>query len=169
MSKELIADCLNWLRRRTADPYEQDAADIIEKQQKRIEELEAELVSERCLSFRTQVGELEEQIRHLQMALADTEALEMGTGERLAAAQAEVAHWKNNHETEVRRARTLKERTDMSIERVQAYEKWGEDQRQLAAAQKRIELYEQALKASWPEGAMGDAFDYWNAARRDDV
>ena len=53
MSKELIADRLNWLRRRTADPYEQDAADIIEKQQKRIEELEAELVSERCLSFRT--------------------------------------------------------------------------------------------------------------------
>ena len=28
-----------------------------------------------------------------------------------------------------------------------------------------IELYEQALKASWPDGAMGDAFDYWNAAR----
>ena len=28
-----------------------------------------------------------------------------------------------------------------------------------------IELYEQALMASWPEGAMGDAFDYWNAAR----
>ena len=28
-----------------------------------------------------------------------------------------------------------------------------------------IELYEQALKASWPDGAMGDAFDYWNSAR----
>ena len=28
-----------------------------------------------------------------------------------------------------------------------------------------IELYEQALMASWPEGAMGDAFEYWNAAR----
>ena len=35
--------------------------------------------------------------------------------------------------------------------------------------QKRIELYEQALLASWPEGAMGDAFDYWNAARKEDV
>ena len=35
--------------------------------------------------------------------------------------------------------------------------------------QKRIELYEQALKASWPEGAIGDAFDYWNAARKEDV
>jgi uncharacterized coiled-coil protein SlyX len=28
-----------------------------------------------------------------------------------------------------------------------------------------FELYEQALKASWPQGAMGDAFVYWNAAR----
>ena len=44
-----------------------------------------------------------------------------------------------------------------------------ENYEQLAAAQKRIELYEQALKASWPEGAMGDAFDYWNAVRRVDV
>ena len=34
--------------------------------------------------------------------------------------------------------------------------------------QRRIELYEQALMASWPEGAMGDAFDYWNAARKED-
>ena len=28
-----------------------------------------------------------------------------------------------------------------------------------------IELYEKALKASWPNGATGDAFDYWNNAR----
>ena len=35
--------------------------------------------------------------------------------------------------------------------------------------QKRIELYEQALKASWPEGAIGDAFDYWNAARKEEI
>lgn len=51
----------------------------------------------------------------------------------------EVARWKNHHETEVRRARILKERTDMPIERVQAYEKWGEDQAQLAAALEEIE------------------------------
>lgn len=29
-----------------------------------------------------------------------------------------------------------------------------------------VELYEQALTASWPDGAMGDAFDFWNAARK---
>ena len=39
----------------------------------------------------------------------------------------------------------------------------------IEAQQKRIELYEQALKASWPEGAIGDAFDYWNAARMDGI
>ena len=39
----------------------------------------------------------------------------------------------------------------------------------MAAAQKRIELYEQALKASWPEGAIGDAFDYWDAARKEGI
>lgn len=46
--------------------------------------------------------------------------------------KAEAAHWKNNHETEVRRARALKERTDMPLERVEAYEKWGEDMRDAA-------------------------------------
>lgn len=45
----------------------------------------------------------------------------------VSAREAEVAHWKNNHEAEVRRARVLKERTDMPLERVQAYDKWGED------------------------------------------
>lgn len=63
----------------------------------------------------------------------------------MAAAQAEIAHWKNNHETEVRRARILKERTDMPIERVQAYEKWGEDQRTLAASQVQIKVLRDAL------------------------
>lgn len=38
-------------------------------------------------------------------------------------------------------------------------------QAKVIAQQARIELYEQALLASWPKGAMGDAFDYWNAAR----
>lgn len=50
---------------------------------------------------------------------------------RNAELEKEVAHWKNNHETEVRRARILKERTDMPIDRVRAYEKWGEDQRRI--------------------------------------
>ena len=38
----------------------------------------------------------------------------------------------------------------------------------IEAQQKRIELYEQALLASWPEGTVVAAFDYWNAARKED-
>lgn len=45
----------------------------------------------------------------------------------LESLRSENAQLKNNHATEVRRARILKERTDMPIERVAAYDKWGED------------------------------------------
>lgn len=58
----------------------------------------------------------------------------------VAAIKAEVAHWKSNHETEVRRARILKERTDMPIERVNAYEQWGKDQMALKEAQEAAEF-----------------------------
>lgn len=57
-----------------------------------------------------------------------------------AALKAEVAHWKSNHATEVRRARILKERTDMPIERVDAYEQWGKDQVALKEAQEAAEF-----------------------------
>ena len=55
-----------------------------------------------------------------------------------AALKEQVAHWKNNHETEVRRARVLKERTDMPLERVHAYDKWGNDQETIAQQAERI-------------------------------
>lgn len=64
----------------------------------------------------------------LAAALAEAQALQ-DENTRL---KAEVARWKNHHETEVRRARILKERTDMPIERVKAYEQWGKDQAELA-------------------------------------
>lgn len=46
------------------------------------------------------------------------------------------------------------------IERLEA----AENQRdELLSA---VELYEEALKASWPSGAEYDAFEYWNYARK---
>ena len=63
--------------------------------------------------------------------------------QRVQELEKERDHWKNNHETEVRRARILKERTDMPIERVQAYEKWGKDiaeRDELLAAAEAIEI-----------------------------
>ena len=36
---------------------------------------------------------------------------------------------------------------------------------EIARLHHQVELYEQSLAASWPEGAIGDAFDFWNKAR----
>jgi len=64
----------------------------------------------------------------------------------VAAIKAEVAHWKSNHATEVRRARILKERTDMPIDRVAAYEKWKEDQNLLSGFYDLTGLMQSALE-----------------------
>ena len=53
---------------------------------------------------------------------------------------AEIAHWKNNHATEVRRARVLKERTDMPLERVRAYEQIGELREEIDRLKTRLEV-----------------------------
>lgn len=45
-------------------------------------------------------------------------------------------------------------------------DKVAELRQQLAEREKQIKLYEQALLASWPQGAIGEAFDFWNAARK---
>ncbi len=39
---------------------------------------------------------------------------------------------------------------------------------EIAELRYRIELYEKALILSWPNGATGHAFDYWNSARKQD-
>lgn len=59
----------------------------------------------------------------------------------------EVKHWKANHATEVRRARILKERTDMPMERTAAYEQWGND---LAELERLKSLrFPQSLRKMW--------------------
>lgn len=84
--------------------------------------------------------------RHLVMSkfatqqdlYAEMDADRRDAAEEIEKLRTEVQHWKSNHATEIRRARILKERTDMPMERVQAYDKWGEDQ-------KEIELLRRAL------------------------
>lgn len=46
---------------------------------------------------------------------------------KIADLEREVKHWKANHANEVKRARILKERTDMPMERVAAYHQWESD------------------------------------------
>ena len=76
-------------------------------------------------------------LNYLERKTADSPELQaasaiIGLRQRVAELEKEVAQWKNHHETEVRRARILKERNDMPIERVQAYEQWGKDQARIA-------------------------------------
>ena len=53
-------------------------------------------------------------------------------------AEVEAAHWKANHECEVSRARVLKERPDMPLERVNAYNRMVELEEENKALKHRI-------------------------------
>lgn len=53
-------------------------------------------------------------------------------------AENEAAHWKANHECEVSRARVLKERPDMPLERVNAYNRMVELEEENNALKQRI-------------------------------
>lgn len=53
-------------------------------------------------------------------------------------AENEAAHWKANHECEVSRARVLKERPDMPLERVNAYNRMVELEKENEALKQRI-------------------------------
>jgi hypothetical protein len=66
-------------------------------------------------------------IRHRHEIIADL----VNANKRIKELEREVQHWKSNHSCEVERARVLKERTDMPLERVQAYEQISEMQDQL--------------------------------------
>lgn len=53
-------------------------------------------------------------------------------------AEQEASHWKANHECEVSRARVLKERPDMPLERVKAYNRMVELEEENKALKQRI-------------------------------
>ena len=58
----------------------------------------------------------------MQAAAAHIEKIER----RLHGLEWDVTHWRANHAAEVLRARVLKERPDMPLERVEAYKQIGE-------------------------------------------
>jgi hypothetical protein len=70
------------------------------------------------------------------------------------ALRAEVAHWKANHASEVQRARILKERPDIPIERVRAYEQWAKNQ---ADAERYRYLRNHCYKPKWPNNEFDPA------------
>ncbi len=95
-------------------------------------------------------GRLEAEVAALRLALAESNQL-------IVRLEAEVSHWKSNHVAEVRRARVLKERTDMPIERVQAYERWGMDQEVLV---NMVHMLEEAAEVFSQYAALHAAKPY---------
>jgi chromosome segregation ATPase len=104
----------------------QEAADALESQAEKLTAYEV-LVAQYEADAESQAREIEELKATPPDKREDLRCVISDLCQQVRDRDAEIAHWKNNHETEVRRARILKERTDMPIERVQAYEKWGKD------------------------------------------
>ena len=122
-----------------ADLLMYDAANLIESQAAEIERLSA-----LCDKWNFECDDMREDNKRLE---------------------AEIHHWKNNHETEVRRARVLKERTDMPIERVRAYEQWGKDLAEIERLKALCDQLGAALEItlteikSWRDDAFCDDFN----------
>ena len=74
---------------------------------------------------------------------------------RVEKLESELKHWKSNHAAEVQRARVLKERTDMPLERVQAYEQIG----QLLAERDALAAELKALREQEPVGIVDEGDD----------
>ena len=91
MSKELIERLYDEAQDNT-ESLEWKAADLLEAQQKRIEELTAERneFAGYAKDGTVIAAQQQNRIQHLEFALADTEALELGTAEKLAASQAQI-------------------------------------------------------------------------------
>jgi cell division protein FtsB len=86
---------------------------------------------------------------------------------RVEKLESELKHWKSNHAAEVQRARVLKERADMPLERVQAYEQIG----QLLAERDALAAELKALRDQKPVAAYkghrhipSDTKEFWGMA-----
>jgi len=75
---------------------------------------------------------------------------------RIEELEAEITHWKANHDNQVERARILMERSDLTIERCRAYEQWGKDKAELASVKNSERVA--ALDKSVNEEKMADEF-----------
>ena len=127
-----------------------------------IEQLRAELAKER------------EKVQRLQFALADTEALELGTAERLAAVQAKVTRL----EADVQRLQKLKEDYGPTMVAMQK-QAWAEADRQsqinrlseqLAAAQAVIEQMREGIKETMDacfDALNGHSENYYHALKNE--
>lgn len=139
----LVERLLNYLQRKTADTIELQAAKTI-----------LELIER--LGKYTEVCE-----RYKELYFETDTKLTIAT-ERL-----EVAEKQRDELTKELSTARLENIIKYGVSHPEMYKSEYEErlEKQRDELLSAAELYEQALKASWPEGAMGDAFDYWNSAR----
>ena len=108
-------------------------------------------ISIRCIkpSLTSSVDPYKSEIeRYLISASPGNIKLLIGEIDRLLECEKEVEHWKNNHACEVARARVLKERPDMPLERVKAYDRMIELENENKALKERIEALEFELNSN---------------------
>lgn len=102
------------------------------------------------------------QQRDLDAAKSQVDAL-CGANEKL---KAEVNHWKANHDNQVAKARLLMDRTDLPVERVDAYKLVESLQAELAKEQHKSEGLSKAMQSyrdelvSKPECSRPSSTDY---------
>lgn len=83
----------------------------------------------------------------------DFDALQLA----LEAAQADAAMWKNNHDNMVDRAKLLRDRLDMPVERIKAFERLGVLQTRNAEA---LDLLREVAKQPWLYDVLGSVREF---------
>jgi hypothetical protein len=76
--------------------------------------------------------------KHTTERIEETNVIMLALQEENARLKREVAQWKNNHACEVGRARVLKDRIDMPLERTKAYDQIGKLQTELAQFNEKL-------------------------------
>lgn len=117
-------------------------------------------------SMTPRCDELERQRRALEQGRTAAYGDALALAKRL---ERECAHWKANHDAQVERARILVERTDMPLERVQAYKQIGAMQAELDRLNlelgnpiDRVEWAKHQVPAKIPCASCGCETNAWN-------
>lgn len=95
------------------------------------EYIEDNLFGTQCKKCGYKVGQAISVLGYQTRVMCDCSAELTALRAQVSALQTEVKHWRDQHANEVRRARILKDTTDLPLERVRGYELMGELQGQV--------------------------------------
>lgn len=104
-----------------------------------------------------------------ESAMSDKQIIQ-ALRDRLEASERQTAHWKANHACEVQRARVLKDRLDMPLERVKAYAYIGSVQARngvlSSALEKIIEMNQQYCVDRYDDANQAESMSCVQVARK---